>query len=101
MYISRRGDIVGPPVWKSTISLHLSKSELASLRLWQSKHQQHTLSPLHCHMLTLPRYPTALSHTQNPSDIEHDTISSWMLYISSLSWLHTHMMYHTSICKRC
>src|SRR5258708_1088769 len=39
MYISRRGDIVGPPVWKSTISPHLSKSELASLRLWQSECQ--------------------------------------------------------------
>src|SRR5260221_14741552 len=64
MYISRRGDIVGPPVWKSTISPHLSKS----------KHQQHTLSPLHHHMLTLPGYPTALSHTWNPSNIEHDTL---------------------------
>src|SRR5258708_35978076 len=67
MYISRRGDIVGPPVWKSTISPCLSKSKLASLRLWQSEHQQCTLSPLHHHMLTLPRYLTMLSCTQNLS----------------------------------
>ena len=62
MYISRRGDIIGPPVWKSTISPHLSKS----------KHQWHTLSPLHHHTLTLPGYPTVLSHTWNPSDVKHD-----------------------------
>ncbi len=31
------------------------------------------LSPLHHHMLTLPRYLTTLSHTQNPSDVKHDT----------------------------
>src|SRR5260221_7395610 len=72
MYISRRVDIIGPPVWKSTISPCLSKSELASLRLWQSEHQQHTLSPLHCHMLTPPGYPTAPSCTQNPSNVECD-----------------------------
>src|SRR6266481_3319800 len=74
MYISRRVDIIGPPVWKSTISPCLSKSELASLRLWQSKCQRRMLSPLHCHMLTPPRYPTAPSCTRNPSDIKHDTI---------------------------
>src|SRR5258708_26594632 len=74
MYISRRVDIIGPPVWKSTISPHLSKSKLASLRLWQSKCQRHMLSPLLCHMLTPPRYPTTPFHTQNPSDVEHDTI---------------------------
>src|SRR5258708_38434333 len=74
MYISRRVDIIGPPVWKSTISPHLSKSELASLRLWQSKCQQHTLSPLHHHTLTLPRYLTAPSHTRNPSDVERDNV---------------------------
>ena len=73
MYISRRGDIVGPPVWKSTTSPCLSKSKLASLRLWQSEHQWHMLSPLHCHMLTLPGYPTTLSCTRNPSDVKHDT----------------------------
>src|SRR5258708_37348736 len=73
MYISRRVDIIGPPVWKSTISPCLSKSELASLRLWQSECQQCTLSPLHCHTLTPPRYPTMPSCTQNPSDVEHDT----------------------------
>src|SRR5258708_36097661 len=31
------------------------------------------LSPLHHHMLALPRYLTALSCTRNPSDIKHDT----------------------------
>src|SRR5258708_10547891 len=31
MYISRRGDTVGPPVWKSTILHILSKSELSIL----------------------------------------------------------------------
>src|SRR5258708_17668186 len=81
MYISRRVDIIGPPVWKSTISPHLSKSELASLRLWQSKCQQHTLSPLHHHTLTLPRYLTTPSHTQNPSDVEHDTCTTYASYI--------------------
>src|SRR5258707_2598523 len=74
MYISRRVDIIGPPVWKSTISPCLSKSELVSLRPWQSECQRRTLSPLHHHMLTPPRYPTAPSHTRNPSDIERDTI---------------------------
>src|SRR6266436_6624874 len=73
MYISRRVDIIGPPVWKSIIAPHLSKSELASLRPWQSEHQQHTLSPLHRHTLTPPRYPTAPSCTRNPSDVEHDS----------------------------
>src|SRR5258708_15381518 len=73
MYISRRVDIIGPPVWKSTISPCLSKSELASLRLWQSKRQQCMLSPLHHHMLTLPRYPTVPSCTRNPSDVKCDT----------------------------
>src|SRR5258708_11244433 len=74
MYISRRVDIIGPPVWKSTSSPHLSKSELASLRPWQSEHQRCMLSPLHHHMLTLPGYPTTPSHTRNPSDIKHDRI---------------------------
>src|SRR5258708_4009391 len=73
MYIRRRVNIIGPPVWKSTISPHLSKSELASLRPWQSEHQQCMLSPLHHHTLTPPGYPTMPSHTQNPSDIKHDT----------------------------
>src|SRR5258708_33971034 len=72
MYISRRVDIIGPPVWKSTISPCLSKSELASLRLWQSEHQRCTLSPLHHHTLTLPGNPTVPSRTRNPSDVEHD-----------------------------
>src|SRR5260370_39307918 len=31
MYISRRGDTVGPPVWKSTILHIFSKSELSVL----------------------------------------------------------------------
>src|SRR6266446_8276790 len=31
MYISRRGDTVGPPVWKSTILHIFSKSELSIL----------------------------------------------------------------------
>src|SRR5258707_15192223 len=72
MYISRRGDIVGPPVWKSTISPCLSKSELASLRLWQSECQQCTLSPLHHHTLTPPGYPPAPSRTRIPSNVKHD-----------------------------
>src|SRR5258708_25767945 len=76
MYISRRVDIIGPPVWKSTISPCLSKSELASLRPWQSKCQRHMLSPLHHHMLTPPGYPTAPSCTWNPSDVERDTRNS-------------------------
>src|SRR5258708_8812814 len=75
MYISRRVDIIGPPVWKSTISPCLSKSELASLRPWQSECQQHTLSPLHHHTLTPPRYLTMPSCTQNPSDVECDRCS--------------------------
>src|SRR5258708_37899590 len=75
MYISRREDIIGPPVWKSTISPCLSKSKLASLRPWQSERQQHTLSPLHHHTLTPPRYLTVPSHTQNPSDVEHDNLT--------------------------
>src|SRR5258705_8945716 len=73
MYISRRVDIIGPPVWKSIIAPRLSKSELASLRPWQSECQRCTLSPLHRHMLTPPGYPTAPSCTRNPSDIERDT----------------------------
>src|SRR5258708_6273789 len=32
------------------------------------------LSPLHCHMLTPPRYLTMLSHTQNPSNVKCDRI---------------------------
>src|SRR5258708_39217961 len=91
MYISRRVDIIGPPVWKSTISPCLSKSELVSLRLWQSEHQQRMLSPLHHHMLTPPRYLTAPSHTQNPSDIEHDSISR--LPHDCHTWL-TNTAYH-------
>src|SRR5258708_21185582 len=75
MYISRRVDIIGPPVWKSTISPHLSKSELVSLRPWQSERQRHMLSPLHCHTLTLPGYLTVPSCTWNPSDVKHDSIS--------------------------
>src|SRR5258708_3421987 len=92
MYISRRVDIIGPPVWKSTISACLSKSELVSWRLWQSEHQQRMLSPLHHHMLTPPRYLTAPSHTQNPSDIERDrdNCTLWMIsMIKSLSY-HKH-----------
>src|SRR5258707_15763320 len=81
MYISRRVDIIGPPVWKSIIAPRLSKSELASLRLWQSERQRCTLSPLHHHTLTPPGYPTAPSCTQNPSDVEHDTCS-----LRSLCW---------------
>src|SRR5258705_8768557 len=77
MYISRRGDIVGPPVWKSTISPHLSKSKLVSLRPWQSEHQQHMLSPLHHHTLTLPGYPTTPSHTRNPSNVKHDKLPQY------------------------
>src|SRR6266436_8697585 len=91
MYISRRVDIIGPPVWKSTISPHLSKSELVSLRLWQSKCQQHTLSPLHCHTLTPPGYLTTLSHTQNPSNVERDSISR--LPHDCHTWL-TNATYH-------
>src|SRR6266436_7270840 len=87
MYISRRGDILGPPVWKSTISPHLSKSKLVSLRPWQSECQQHMLSPLHHHMLTLPRYLTMLSCTWNPSNVEHDSISR--LPHDSNTWLPT------------
>src|SRR6266436_584105 len=91
MYISRRVDIIGPPVWKSTISPHLSKSELVSLRPWQSEHQQCTLSPLHHHMLTLPRYLTTPYHTQNPSDAECDSISR--LPHNCHTWL-TNATYH-------
>src|SRR5258708_7536564 len=91
MYISRRVDIIGPPVWKSTISPCLSKSELASLRPWQSKHQQHMLSPLHCHTLTPPGYLTAPSRTWNPSDVEHDSISR--LPHDCHTWL-TNTAYH-------
>src|SRR5258706_11509200 len=78
MYISRRVDIIGPPVWKSIIAPRLSKSELVSLRPWQSKCQRHTLSPLHHHMLTPPGYPTAPSRTQNPSDIERDSQAGYL-----------------------
>src|SRR5258707_4737753 len=91
MYISRRVDIIGPPVWKSTISPHLSKSELASLRPWQSEHQQHMLSPLHHHMLTPPGYLTMLSCTWNPSNIECDSISR--LPHDCHTWL-TNATYH-------
>src|SRR5258708_14469274 len=65
MYISRRGDTVGPPVWKSTILHIFLKSEC----------QQHTLRPPHCHMLTPTGYLTVLFHTQYPSDIEHDIMA--------------------------
>src|SRR5258708_21998120 len=85
MYISRRVDIIGPPVWKSIIAPHLSKSELASLRPWQSEHQQRTLSPLHHHTLTPPRYPTVPSHTQNPSDVERDTMPLMSCEISTFA----------------
>src|SRR5258708_2958891 len=91
MYISRRVDIIGPPVWKSIIAPRLSKSELASLRPWQSERQRRTLSPLHHHMLTLPGYPTAPSRTRNPSDVEHDRISR--LPHNSHTWL-TNATYH-------
>src|SRR5258708_23326789 len=91
MYISRRGDIVGPPVWKSTISPCLFKSELASLRLWQSECQKCTLSPLHHHMLTPPGYLTMLSHTRNPSNVECDSISR--LPHNCHTWL-TNATYH-------
>src|SRR5260221_3855092 len=91
MYISRRVDIIGPPVWKSTISPCLSKSKLVSLRPWQSERQRHMLSPLHHHMLTPPRYPTAPSCTQNPSDIECDSISR--LPHNCHTWL-TNAAYH-------
>src|SRR5260370_30445312 len=91
MYISRRVDIIGPPVWKSTISPHLSKSELVSLRPWQSEHQRHMLSPLHRHMLTPPRYPTTPSRTQNPSDVKRDSISR--LPHDCHTWL-TNAAYH-------
>src|SRR6266436_4209276 len=46
MYISRRGDTVGPPVWKSNIApclLCLRSLSTSSVRLWQSEHQQHML----------------------------------------------------------
>src|SRR5258708_23481187 len=91
MYISRRVDIIGPPVWKSTISLCLSKSELASLRLWQSERQRCMLSPLHHHMLTPPGYLAAPSHTWNPSNVEHDSISR--LPHNCHTWL-TNAAYH-------
>src|SRR5258708_6314779 len=91
MYISRRVDIIGPPVWKSTISPCLSKSELASLRPWQSECQRRMLSPLHRHTLTPPRYPTMPSCTWNPSDVEHDSISR--LPHNCHTWL-TNATYH-------
>src|SRR5258707_3276808 len=82
MYISRRVDIIGPPVWKSIIAPRLSKSELVSLRPWQSKRQRRTLSPLHHHTLTPPRYPTTPSHTRNPSDVECDNFINPTLFSS-------------------
>src|SRR5258708_13872382 len=93
MYISRRVDIIGPPVWKSIIAPRLSKSELVSLRPWQSKRQRRTLSPLHHHTLTPPGYPTAPSHTRNPSDVERDTVFllCYPLY-SSQEAMHLHMV---------
>ena len=104
MYISRRVDIIGPPVWKSTISPCLSKSKLASLRLWQSECQWHTLSPLHHHMLTPPRYLTTLSHTQNPSDVERDKDregNEWAFSLSnslaSVTWHATPYYRHLQI----
>src|SRR5258708_36272329 len=74
MYISRRVDIIGPPVWKSIIAPRLSKSELVSLRPWQSERQRHTLSPLHRHTLTPSGYPTTPSRTRNPSNVERDRL---------------------------
>src|SRR5258708_32627157 len=91
MYISRRVDIIGPQVWNSIIAPHLAKSELASLRLWQSECQRRTLSPLHCHMLTPPGYPTVPSRTRNPSDVERDSISR--LPHDCHTWL-TNAAYH-------
>src|SRR5258708_25462554 len=49
------------------------------------------LSPLHRHMLTLPGYLTALSRTQNPSDVECDSISR--LPHDCHTWL-TNAAYH-------
>src|SRR5258707_2743583 len=79
MYISRRVDIIGPPVWKSIIAPHLSKSKLASLRPRQSERQQRTLSALHHHTLTPSGYLTAPSCTRNPSDIECDKYLGFIL----------------------
>src|SRR5258708_11590177 len=96
MYISRRVDIIGPPVWKSIIAPCLSKSELASLRPWQSERQRHMLSPLHRHMLTLPSHPTAPSCTRNPSDIERDTdIVLCLLYLDTIPHFDTFFLTKT------
>src|SRR5260221_5300999 len=58
---------------------------------WQSERQRRTLSPLHHHMLTPPGYPTAPSHTRNPSDVERDSISR--LPHDCHTWL-TNAAYH-------
>src|SRR5258708_11073065 len=81
MYISRRGDTVGPPVWKSTILHVFLKSEC----------QRHMLHPPHCHMLTPTGYPTALFCTQYPSNVERDSISR--LPHDCHTWL-TNTAYH-------
>src|SRR5258708_7099215 len=54
MYISRRGDTVRSPSLEINYSpCPLSPSLVSSfMRLWQSKCQQHTLSPPHCPTLT-------------------------------------------------
>ena|SRR5260221_7567541 len=45
------------------------------------------LSPLHHHILTLPRYPTTLSHTQNPSNVKCDTFfGAWLKNETASKW---------------
>src|SRR5260221_5139469 len=66
MYISRRGDTVRSPSLEINYSPHPSSLSLVSsfMRLWQSKCQQHTLSPPHHPMLTPFRVSNhAISHS--------------------------------------
>src|SRR5258708_37147102 len=81
MYISRRGDTVGPPVWKSTILHVFSKSKLSILETMAVQAPTMYVEPSTPSYANSYRYLTMLSCTWYPSDIEHNITIPWLVLI--------------------